>query len=134
MDILPRPLTPIDIRTVWPDVREKLQDILDKSPIALDWIPEDIYASCREGRCLLLYRDGHFAVVQFVDAMQVEYPGYRTMWIFAAHGSRAEFQDLLEDFARSAGCQDIRMSSARQGWERGATGWTPLETVYRRVL
>ena len=51
-----------DIRTCWEEVREGIQNILDRSP-SLTYMPEDVYSECVNGRSMLFTSPLGFVVL-----------------------------------------------------------------------
>jgi hypothetical protein len=124
-------LKKIDIRTVWEEIRPKLETIREE--MRADWRPEDLYALCVNEHAALFAEQGEgFVILQrlFNVTLQAHY-----LYIVAAWGegfARQKHWPRIEALGRTEGCAYVEALSLRRGFER--TGWSLEHVCYRRRL
>lgn len=120
----------VNIRTVWPLVRNGLEVIKRRCP-EVRWIPEDIYAACLNGEAALCFENGNFIVLkEFEDTHSMA----KVLWVWIAFGTGINaMQDRLDEYAAEQGFDEIRITSSRKGWAK-VDGWEYMESTYRRVV
>lgn len=125
-------LQPVDIREVWGEVRYGLEHVRQKTEAP--WRPEDIYAACVMGKAHVYLGEPGFVVFQ---PQENKLTGAPELLVWVAYsrevGAVKEFQDAVDEVARSGGFAKLVMWSNRAGWERN-DGWKAVATVYEREL
>jgi hypothetical protein len=121
-------------RSLWPWVSDGLWDIIERTNPT--WIPEDVYAELKAGSAVLMTIDGERGFV-IVKRLQ-DYDGPSLfLWVMWGPGELARMydgiMDELDNLARAAGCERIRMMSPRKGWHK-VRGWRERDTIYERSL
>lgn len=106
----------------WPLVRTGLEEIVRRT--SPEWIPEDIYASLRQGEhTLLLGYEGELYIgFAIVGRRNSPFSGRPVMFVWAAYTQVPNrlgpfIEDLLQG-AKSQGYKDVVFQSPRIGWQR----------------
>jgi len=121
-------IQPNELRTHWQWVREGLEKVRGKGHS--EWLPEDIYCDCYEGRSLLWITNDKtgFMVLQ---------PTGGTMHVWAAYmasGSLDEGFEHIKNIARIAKCNRLTFSSNRTGWTRRAKAMGFTQKVWEMTI
>lgn len=106
-----------DIRHVWGDIREKIQQCLQGQ----DLTAEELYHWCRAGKATLLMGDTAFFIVQ---ASQNAHTDQMEFIVIVGYGEGevvTKYQDYLKEMAQRAGCSKMVFVSRRKGFERKLT-------------
>jgi hypothetical protein len=127
------------LREVWDDIREGLNDILAKG--AYTWLPEDIYVAIKTRQSVLLVgmADNRFAGF-VVLTLNKGFDGLEGNVWCAYNIGKSEYIDALmpviDDFLRESGCKRATMISSRPGWAKIAPklGFKPVYTTYSKEL
>lgn len=120
-----------ELRKWWAGVRPGLELIQRKTPE--EWIPEDIYADCFNGRAML------FAILesQSVKGYFVVQPNgiYLHVWAAWSLENKEEIViqglEFVKNLARNGGAQFVTFSSHRRGWDKRAAelGFKPRQWI-----
>ena len=132
-------MEPVDIREVWPTVREGLQAIKDSTNPA--WIPEDIYAYC-VGQKAFLYMDEErtqkgFAVVQS-RFCEFERINKFLLWVVfdPEFGTANHYVNQWEDIAMKTGHDAVEFVTPIESIGRLTRrhGYQKVSSLYRKDL
>ncbi|MEF3075168.1 hypothetical protein V2P20_09035 [Methylobacter sp. Wu1] len=123
------------LREVWGDVREGLNDILNKGNYT--WLPEDVYFAIKNRSSVLLVgiADNRFSGF-IIISINKGFDGLEGNIWCAYNIGKSEYINKLwpeiTGFCRAAGCKRVTMSSNRPGWAKlGAKlGLEPVQTLY----
>lgn len=124
-------IKPDELRNWWPSIRPGLDYLQTKTPE--EWIPEDVYSDCFNGRALA------FALMQdeIVKAYFVLQPMGIYLHIWAAWSLENKEEIVIEglkfikEIARQGKSQYLTFSSHRKGWQRRAAelGFKPRQWI-----
>ena len=121
-------LEPIDIRHGWNRIKDGLVELSKKC----DWIPEDIYHSCKSGASQLWIAAEGFVILQI---MTNEFTGAKELLVWIAVGEgfvQDKYLPQIEQIARSVGAKTVKMESPRLGFAR--KGWDIEKVTYSREV
>jgi hypothetical protein len=130
---------PAQLRDAWAFVRPAL-DTMDRPD---GWLPEDIYLTLRSnGASLyLIYDETGSKAGFFILRLINEFDGARVhIWILHARDAdfdvMREFDNDINDIARSAGAVRITFATNRPGWHKLAPHYdfTPREITYEKLV
>lgn len=120
---------PQRVRYEWPAVRAGLDSLCTRFP--QDWIPEDVYAACVNGRATLhLVRVGGdvagFFVLEQTQEFGIDSLHMWVMWHAGDTDVYPEVMDYVKACAARINARRIRFSTLREGWARRlGEGWRP---------
>lgn len=132
-------LDPVDIREVWPTVREGLEAV--KTATSPPWIPEDIYAACVAKKAFL-YMDPErtekgFAVVQS-QWCEFERISKFLLWVVydPQYGTANHYVEEWEDIAIKTGhhCVEFVTPIDAIGRLTRRHGYKKVSSLYRKDL
>ena len=136
------PMEPMDIRDVWPTVRDGLEKIKASTTAeAMPMIPEDIYACCVNKQAFL-YMDPErtengFAVVQS-NWCPFERINKFLLWVVydPEFGTADHYVDQWEEIARSTGhhCVEFVTSIDAIGRLTRKHGYQKVSSLYRKDI
>ena len=120
-------ITPQELRSWWPSIKPGLENVKTKSPE--DWIIEDVYVDCYNGRSMLwaLIDDsrviGYWVLQPNGDKLHV-WAGWS---LENRHDNLENGLKYIKEVARQGGSKYITFSSHRRGWEKRAKtlGFSP---------
>lgn len=117
-------IAPEKLSSVWAWVRPKLEEIVPTS--AIPWLPEDVYAECKERRAALWLAVKDNQPVAFC-VMQQAHDALH-MWAGWAEWNLDGALDLAREIAKEANIKKLTFSSLRPGWEKVAAdhGFKPI--------
>ena len=132
-------MEPVDIREVWPTVREGLIAVKEKA--SPPWIPEDVYAAC-VGQKAFLYMDPErtekgFAVV-CSNYCEFERISKFLLWVVydPEHGTANHYVDQWEDIAIKTGHDAVEFVTPIDAIGRltKKLGYRKVSSLYRKDL
>ena len=127
------------IADLWDWVRHGLLEIKRRAtPESCPWLPEDVYHALRNNAAVLYVigaEDG------FIVAQRLESTYERVMFVWAMWAPpgtlvrhRDEIMAAIDDLARSAGLNRIRMHSTREGGWTASKLFVPVSTIFEREV
>lgn len=136
MSLVEQFIHPDNLREVWPEVRTRLERMCDRAKS--DWLPEDVYMSCKSGNAgLHMLRRGGRMVGFFVLEVTQEF-GIKSLHVWIMHhdgqGDEGMYRSVLsslKDYAQQAQCKRIRFATHRKGWAKRLQqhGFKPVLTT-----
>ena len=124
-------IEPKDLRSQWGWVRQGLEKVRSKGHD--DWIVEDIYCDCYEGRSTLWIatqgdiNTGLMVLQQAGTTMHV--------WaVYMASGDIMEGFNHIKEICKIAKCNRITFSSNRSGWTRKAKAMGFSQKVWELTI
>jgi len=109
-------IEPKDLRSWWHFVKPGLEDVLKKSPE--NWIPEDVYADCMNGRVMLwVFSENNYPVGFAVLAVRGDALHCWCGWANSV-GHFKSAVECVSEIAKAGGSKFVTFESWRSGWER----------------
>ena len=131
------PIAPQQIGFLWDWIRKGLEVVRGKRP-ACTWLPEDVYHELMTGQAHLYVigaEDGFVVVKRCVNTYE------RVMFIWAMWATpgsllphRKQIISELDNLARSAGLDRIRMDTTRDAEWSASKLFVPVSTVFEREV
>lgn len=120
-------IQPHELRMYWSFVRKGLQTILSKTPE--EWIPEDVYVDCFNGKALLWAFKQDNRLVGF-SVLQPQGDNLHIWCAYFEHNLEPCWQ-AIQEIADAGGARTITFDSHRKGWDRVARnlGFTPRKWI-----
>jgi len=123
-------IEPHNVREIWFYVKPKLEVILKKSPE--NWIPEDIYSECVNGRSMLWI--GFLADKPFGFIVgQIQETNILHIWCGYCDNNVSDKVKwtVVENIAKDLKVKKISFESWRKGWEKKAKslGFAPRKYI-----
>jgi hypothetical protein len=127
------------LREVWDDVREGLNDILNKGNYT--WLPEDVYSAIKNRSSVLLVgiADNRFSGF-IIISINKGFDGLEGNIWCAYNIGKSEYisslNTVIDEFLKKAGCKRVTMISNRPGWEKIAPklGFSPVQVIYSKEI
>ena len=122
-------IEPKDLRSWWHFVKPGLEDVLKKSPE--NWIPEDVYADCMNGRVMLwVFSENNYPVGFAVLAVRGDALHCWCGWANSV-GHFKSAVECVSEIAKAGGSKFVTFESWRSGWNRVAPkfGFKPKSWV-----
>ena len=131
-----RPVPGELIRSVWADVRDFLDEVMNACPNGDTWIPEDVYHEVKAGRAFLhVVGDPPFGCV-VLQVLKDQYTGkpYLHVWIAYSRvlGAIINLLPEIERLARSVGAERITCHSPFE--EFAAAGFEKKLMMFERRI
>ena len=109
-------IEPKDLRSWWHFVKPGLEDVLKKSPE--NWIPEDVYADCMNGKVMLwVFSENNYPVGFAVLAVRSDALHCWCGWANSV-GHFKSAVECVSEIAKAGGSKFVTFESWRSGWER----------------
>ena len=120
-------IQPHELRMYWAFVRKGLQTILSKTPE--EWIPEDVYVDCFNGKALLWAFKQDNRLVGF-SVLQPQGDNLHIWCAYFEHNLEPCWQ-AIQEIADAGGAKTITFDSHRKGWDRVARnlGFIPRKWI-----
>lgn len=124
-------IKPEELRGWWPQIRRGLEYLQRKTPE--EWIPEDIYSECMNGRALAFVGTEGAEAKGFL----IVQPMGKHMHVWAAWSLINNEEFVIEglkfakDLARQSNAKYLTFSSHRKGWTKRAAefGFVPRQWI-----
>lgn len=124
-------IRPEELRGWWPNIRKGLEYLQTKTPE--DWIPEDVYSDCLNGRAMAFaLMEGDSVKGYFVlQPMGI----YLHVWAAWSVENKQEIVikglELIKELARQGNAKFLTFSSHRKGWFKRAAelGFKPRQYI-----
>jgi hypothetical protein len=124
-------IEPKDLRLQWSWVREGLEKVRNKGHD--DWIVEDIYCDCYEGRSLLwIASEGNINTGLMV--LQQAGSTMHVWAVYIASGDIIEGFQHIKEISNISNCNRITFSSNRAGWTRKAKAMGFTQKVWELTI
>jgi hypothetical protein len=109
-------IEPKDLRSWWHFVKPGLEDVLKKSPE--NWIPEDVYADCMNGKVMLwVFSENNYPVGFAVLTVRGDALHCWCGWANSV-GHFKSAVECVSEIAKAGGSKFVTFESWRSGWER----------------
>jgi len=109
-------IEPKDLRSWWHFVKPGLEEVLRKSPE--NWIPEDVYADCMNGKVMLwVFSENNYPVGFVVLAVRGDALHCWCGWANSV-GHFKSAVECVSEIAKAGGSKFVTFESWRSGWER----------------
>jgi hypothetical protein len=109
-------IEPKNLRSWWHFVKPGLEDVLKKSPE--NWIPEDVYADCMNGKVMLwVFSENNYPVGFAVLAVRSDALHCWCGWANSV-GHFKSAVECVSEIAKAGGSKFVTFESWRSGWER----------------
>jgi hypothetical protein len=109
-------IEPKDLRSWWHFVKPGLEEVLRKSPE--NWIPEDVYADCMNGKVMLwVFSENNHPVGFAVLAVRSDALHCWCGWANSV-GHFKSAVECVSEIAKAGGSKFVTFESWRSGWER----------------
>ena len=131
------PVTPAQIPALWEWVRNGLE-VVRATRKKCQWLPEDVYHELMQGWAHLYVigdEQGFIVVKRAITTYE------RVMFVWAMWGpagtlrhQRDEIMEAIDNLARSAGLNCIRMDTTRESGWAASKLFVPVSTIFEREV